>query len=290
MADKQVLVSIGIPFYNSEKYLAEAIKSVINQTHVNWELILIDDGSTDTSFKIAENYEKSDNRIRVLSDQKNLGLATRLNQLSREAKGKYYARMDSDDIMFPNRIKRQVAYLESHKNVDLVGTGLIAIDNDNNITGIRKGSFGNDFDLPLVLKATWCVHPTITGKSEWFKNNLYDPKMVIAEDYDIWIRTVSKSSFVRLKDPFLFYREASTPTFNKYFKSTRYSLKILLKNRKVIGLYNLFKYTLIRIFKLTVYAVFQLFNSTGKLIERRSVPILEEERNKYKSILNSIIK
>ena len=87
------LVSIGIPFYNSEKYLADAIKSVLKQTYSKLELILIDDGSNDSSLKIAKEFEKADKRIRVISDGENLGLPKRLNQLSKMSRGYYYARM-----------------------------------------------------------------------------------------------------------------------------------------------------------------------------------------------------
>lgn len=288
MDNNQPLITVGIPFYNSESFLEDAINSVVNQVYTNWELILVDDGSNDSSLKIAKSYESNDKRIQVLSDGKNNGLPARLNQLSQLATGIYYARMDADDMMHPERLTIQITYLMRNKAVDLLGSGLIAIDNDNNITGIRKGSFMQNFTLKQVLATTWCVHPTITGKSEWFKNNPYDERMKRAQDYELWIRTIEKSNFVRLEEPLLFYREASTPSLTKYFKSTQYSLKIFQKNKNKIGMISVVKMSVNKLLKLVVYFVFSIFGATDKLIQRRSITLLEADRIKYQSILNII--
>lgn len=286
---ENTLVSIGIPFYNSENYLEDAIKSVTKQTYSNWELTLIDDGSSDFSLDIARRYEAQDDRISVVSDGENLGLPKRLNQLSKLSKGYYYARMDADDIMHHNRLKKQIEYLESNPEIDLLGSGLIAIDNQNNITGIRKGSFLNNVTLQMVIKMTWCVHPTITGKLEWFKNNPYDESLRRAQDYELWIRTVDKSNFVRLKNPYLFYREASTPSLKKYIESTQYSLRTFRKNSKRIGLLNVIKLSVSKLLKLCVYFVFSIFGLTDKLIERRSIKLEDKDKEYYTKILNKII-
>lgn len=286
---EQELVSIGIPFYNSEKFLSDAIKSVVKQTYQNWELILMDDGSSDNSINIAKEFEKKDNRITVVSDGKNLGLPKRLNQLSMMSKGTYYARMDADDIMHFDRINKQVAYLKENPSIDLLGSGLIAIDNENKITGIRKGSFLDNITLKMVMKMTWCVHPTITGKLEWFQNNPYDENLRRAQDYELWIRTVDYSKFVKLKEAYLFYREASTPSLAKYFQSTKYSLNTFLKNKKRLGNLNVVKLTINKLLKLSVYFVFSIFGQTNRLIERRSIPLNVEDEKKYTSIINKII-
>lgn len=283
------LISIGIPFYNSEKYLADAIKSVIKQTYDDWELILIDDGSIDASLKIAKEFEKKDKRISVVSDGKNLGLPKRLNQLSKLSKGFYYARMDADDIMHPERLITQKKYLDTHPEIDLLGTGLIAIDNDNTITGLRKGSFLDKIGLKMVIQMAWCVHPTITGKRNWFIENPYDESLRRAQDYELWIRTVEHSKFVKLEEPFLFYREASTPSLNKYFDSTKYTLSTFVKNRNRIGYFNLIKLSLNKIFKLMVYFLFSITGQTDKLIQRRSLLMNEGDTKKYTIILNNIV-
>src|SRR5690242_569481 len=110
------VVTIGLPFYNNRSTLELAIKSVIAQTYSNWNLILLDDGSTDGSREIAKNYV-DDDKISLISDGINKGLICRLNQLAHLATGKYLARMDADDLMDPERIKKQVEYLELHQEV-----------------------------------------------------------------------------------------------------------------------------------------------------------------------------
>lgn len=286
--NNQPFVSIGIPFYNSEKFLADAINSVLKQSYTNWELILMDDGSSDTSLDIASKFESLDERITLVSDGKNRGLPARLNQLSNLARGTYYARMDADDLMFPNRIKEQVTYLEKHQEVDLVGSGIVSIDNENNIIGIRRNRFYKGFTLKDVLVSTWCGHPTITGKTKWFKSNPYDEQMKRAQDYELWIRTIEKSNFVLLGEYFLFYREASTPSLKKYKESTEFSLKIFWKNRKKIGKFDTFKLSVNKLFKLLIYLLFSIFGATDKLIQRRSVQLLDKEKLYYNEILNDI--
>ena len=136
-----MIISIGIPFYNAEKYLEDAIFSVLAQTYEFWELILIDDGSSDNSLVIANMYAKKDSRIRVISDGMNKKLPYRLNQLIQESTGDFIARMDADDIMHPERLEKQLRFLETNKRYDLVSTGLVSIDNDNIVKVIEKLNF-----------------------------------------------------------------------------------------------------------------------------------------------------
>lgn len=289
LTNKSVLVSIGIPFFNSEKYLSYAITSVIEQTYTNWELILIDDGSTDKSLKIAEKYKKKDSRIRLLSDGENLGLPKRLNELSNYAKGKFYARMDADDMMHPNRIKKQVQYLQEHPNVDLVGTGLIAIDNHNNIIGLRNGLSKTKYSLKNIIDGQWCVHPTITGKTSWFKKNEYDSSLKRAQDYDLWVRTVQNSCFSKLEYPYLYYREASTPTLSKYYTATKHSLKIYWKNRKILTLFTCMKFSILKILKLSTYFLLSIFGATNILIQRRSMKLNNNDTSIHQKNITNLI-
>ena len=110
--NNQTYISIGIPIYNAEAYLEDAIKSILAQTHELWELILIDDGSTDASLTIAKRFAESDHRIKVISDGINKKLPARLNQLIEEANYDYIARMDADDLIHPDRLAIQLSFLE----------------------------------------------------------------------------------------------------------------------------------------------------------------------------------
>lgn len=229
------LISIGISFFNEEKNLIFAIQSVINQTYQNWELILVDDASTDNSLKIANSFK--DQRIRVLeSDLQNKGLVFRLNQLVECAKGKYFVRMDADDIMFANRIEKQLNFLQQNESIDLLGTFAYSIDQKNNLLGKRGEKIPDDLNLEKILKNNIFIHPTIMGKKNWFLSNKYDSKMYRMEDLELWTRTFQSSVFFNLEEPLIFYREP-IKSFLKKSLSTNSGLRslyiICFKNNKL---------------------------------------------------------
>ena len=130
--DHPIIVSIGMPVFNAEKHLKIAIDSVLNQDFKEFELIISDDGSTDNSLNIIQSY--TDKRIKLLSDSSNKGIGYRLNEQIALSKGVYFARMDSDDIMFPDRILEQVKFLQEHPNVDVVGGSAVVINEYDQIT------------------------------------------------------------------------------------------------------------------------------------------------------------
>ena len=210
------LVTISIPIYNAERFLRDAILSVINQTYKDWTLLLINDGSTDNSLSIMQEFEGQDSRIVIINDGLNKGLITRLNESIAMCNTKYYARMDADDIMCVSRIKEQVNFLEEHPDVDVCGTSIMTIDGKNNIIG---SGFYNG-------KAKGFVHPTVMGKSVWFKSNPYVDWALRAEDFELWTRTSINSNFYAIGKPLLFYREFGVPTFKKYFLSQKTLIKV----------------------------------------------------------------
>lgn len=216
-------VTIAIPFYNADKYLADAIRSVFAQTYQNWELILIDDGSTDKSLEIAKSIK--DPRVRVLSDGKNKKLAARLNEITQLAQYDYIARMDADDLMHPRRIEIQMEILEKNPELDLVSTGVYSMYNNNELIGIR----GNDVDFydfkSLVLKKKNFVHAALIAKKTWYQRNKYDESLPFAQDRDLWLRASLKNDFraLSIKSPLYFYREEGNVTKRKLLKA--YSLE-----------------------------------------------------------------
>ena len=210
------LVTIAIPIYNAEEYLAFAIQSVINQTFKNWELLLMEDGSTDSSCAIAEEFAQKDSRIAVLKDGENKGLVYRLNQSIALARGELYARMDADDIMYVTRIKEQVEFMESHPEIDVCGTSIMTIDDNNNIIG---SGYGNG-------RVTEFYHPTIMGKTAWFRSNPYADWAVRAEDTELWLRTMHKSNFYCIGRPLFFYREFGVTSFRKYMLTQKTMIKV----------------------------------------------------------------
>lgn len=196
-------VTVEIPFCNNAGTLADTIRSVFAQTFQDWELILIDDGSTDCSLAIAKSV--TDPRVRVIENSDNRGVAARLNQMAPLAQGEYVARMDADDVMHPDRLSQQVEYMDSHPEVDVLGTAMYTIDGRNLVSGMRGA--GGMTATPADIVRTNLCHPTVMARAEWFRKNRYDELFLRSQDHELWCRTCLTSRFARLEIPTLFYRE-----------------------------------------------------------------------------------
>jgi len=224
MVSDRVSVTIGIPFLNARRYLADAVRSVFTQTHDDWELLLIDDGSSDGSIDVVRNLD--DPRVRLLGDGSNRGLGARLNQIASLAEGTYVARMDADDLMHPERIERQLKFLRAHPSIDLIDTATFTVDDDLTPLGIR-GDRPLDSRPEAVLRNGLLIHPTVMGRAEWFRSNPYDPIYVRAEDRELWSRTCATTKFARLCDPLFFYREGLAGNLRNYLRTEDTGLEIL---------------------------------------------------------------
>ena len=225
-----MLISIGIPFYNAEDYLSDAIKSVLAQSYPYWELILVDDGSTDESLKIAQDFAKKDNRIRVISDRENKKLPYRLNQIIRNAQGDYIARMDADDIIATNRFEQQIEFLKNNPNFDLVSTGLLSLKNNLDLVGYRIPCSSKHITLnDAVLGTTGIIHASIMAKKSWYFRNLYNEKNRLAEDYELWLnaylRNDLKVGFI--EEPLYFYREEQNIRLEKMLRAYGTQISII---------------------------------------------------------------
>jgi glycosyltransferase involved in cell wall biosynthesis len=203
-------VTIAIPFHNPGKHFEWALKSVFSQTFEDWELILIDDGSTDGSLEFARSIR--DRRVTVISDGVCRRVNFRLNEATRCASAAFLFRMDSDDIMCPERVARQYEILSRHPDV-LVHSSAYAIDQENRIRGIHQVRRGARFD-----PARWAIHPTVAGATEWFRANPYNESFVYhrAQDAELWSRTYSTTRFVQIPEPLLFYRNVDAFSYPNY--------------------------------------------------------------------------
>ena len=229
--NNQPLITIGIPIYNAEVYLADAIKSILAQSYRNFELILINDGSKDNSLEIAKDFAKQDNRIRIISDGVNKKLPGRLNQIIREAKGDYIARMDADDMMHSERIAKQLNFLQCNPQFDLVSTSMISIKNSNEIIGTRTYFPKQVTKKDALLGQSGILHASILAKKAWCERNLYNEVNALAEDYELWLFAAIKDD---LKVGFLpeylyYYREESSATKQKMLKGYNTQTQIISK-------------------------------------------------------------
>lgn len=184
----QELVSIIMGVYNGANSLSQAIDSLLSQTYVKWELIACDDYSTDDTSGILSEYAKKDPRIIVIRNEKNCGLAATLNHCLEYVQGEYIARMDCDDLSVETRLEKQVSYLQSHPEIDLVGTFMQAFDESGKKNIIESKQYPTKFDLP---KGAPFAHATIMIRTSAMKQlNGYciSNHTVRTEDVDLWYR------------------------------------------------------------------------------------------------------
>jgi glycosyltransferase involved in cell wall biosynthesis len=200
------LVTVGIPCYNVERFIGFAIRSVLNQTYTNFELIITDDGSTDSTVDIIKQFD--DPRIKLIVDGENHGISYRLNQQIDMAKGEYFVRMDGDDIMFPNRIEEQIKYLQTNPDVSVVSAQAIVIDDNNTIIGKRDDCHElRRLTLRMCISGETLIHPSVMGRLDYFREYYYRNEFKGVEDYDLWIHSCTEKKLDILPVPLMFYRD-----------------------------------------------------------------------------------
>lgn len=283
MIDNNILITIGISFFNADKYLAFAIQSVLKQTYPNWELFLVDDGSTDQSIDIANSF--TDSRIKVMSDGVNRGLVTRLNELMMMANGAYIVRMDADDIMFSDRLEKQLNVFKNNPSIDVLHGDAVSITNSNAILGYKKSS--SQKTKSDILKGMMPINPTVMARSNFFKNNKYDDAFCRMEDLELWYRTIDDHIFFNLNEPCLFYREDSTLISKKHFKMIDGKSEFAKKyNFSILDALKLVNSSRI---KGVIYFVLEKLNLQNVLIAKRYSEISPIQKNIYHTLLKEII-
>ncbi|HET7912098.1 MAG TPA: glycosyltransferase family A protein [Pseudolabrys sp.] len=189
---------------NASATVQDTIRSLQWQTQGDWELVLFDDGSTDDSVGVVQTI--SDKRIRLQKDGKRKGLAARLNEAVALARGRFVARIDADDICFPARLDKQVAYLESHPGVDVVASRAAVFSGRDLIGVMPVGSDHWDI-VREPFRGFPFPHPTWCGRAEWFRANPYDGSLGKTQDQDLLLRTCARSTFAGMPDILVGYRQ-----------------------------------------------------------------------------------
>jgi glycosyltransferase involved in cell wall biosynthesis len=196
-------VTVLMPVYNGEKYLKEAVDSILDQSFKDYEFLIIDDGSTDGSGEIIKSY--ADPRIKVLENGENLGLVTTLNKGIELARGEFIARMDCDDVSLPERLEKQVRFMDSRLDVGVCGTWLRKIGSAHDVVSYPV----EDKDIRWFLTInSMFAHPSVMLRHDLLTNhNLrYDANFPHAEDYELWTRIAKYCRLANLPEVLLLYR------------------------------------------------------------------------------------
>lgn len=211
---KPPLVTVAMPVYNAGKYLRLAVLSIIRQTFTDWELLIIDDGSTDNALQDIADID--DVRIRILRDGGNRGLAARLNEAADIARGLYLARMDQDDVSYPERFARQIAALQNDPELDLVATRAIVIDENDQVTGLFPYAVSHKEICARPWRGFYLPHPTWMGRIKWFRKHRYAvPGPYFCEDQELLLRSHRDSRFGTLDEILFAYRIRSKVNWQK---------------------------------------------------------------------------
>ena len=182
-------ISVVMPVYNGEQFVAKAVESILNQTFKDFEFIIIDNKSTDNSVKIIKSF--NDSRITLIQNEQNFGIATSLNKGIKHSRGQYIARMDADDISYPNRLDEQVSFLEKNPGVSVLGTYASLLNENGKIWESIKPP-----TVPTLRDWLWgskVIHASVMMKKQDVLHvGGYDPKTYRVEDYDLWLRMIIK--------------------------------------------------------------------------------------------------
>ena len=199
------IISVIMPVYNAEKYLDEAIQSILDQTYKDFEFIIINDGSTDKSLEIIEKYKNQDHRI-VLINRENKGLVESLNEGIEKAKGKYIARMDADDISLPTRFEKQIELMEN-ENLDICGSHFFIVDEHSRYLSARVVSCRIDFNYMILSRSVPFAHGSVMMRKDFLiEHELVYGKTIYnkAEDYALWVEFANNFAKISNVDEFLF--------------------------------------------------------------------------------------
>jgi len=223
-----------MPAFNAERFLAQAVESVLGQTHQDLELVVVDDGSTDHTFELLQDYARKDARVRPLRNSENLGIVRTRNRAFAEAdpQSAFFALMDADDVCLPERLALQLELLAARPDHALVGGNLILIDETDREIGRRVYPASHEAILEVITRFNPIAQPTATvRRSAIDAVGMYDERYPRCQDYDLWMRVARRFKVANLEAFTLRYRISATQTKSKHLRSSlKLSLQIQREN------------------------------------------------------------
>jgi len=218
MSKKDPLVSVVMPAYNAEKYISEAIESILNQSFKDFEFIIIDDGSTDKTWEIIQNYAKKDERIVPIKNEANINVSQTRNKGIYLAKGKYIVWADSDDTSLPERIKKQVDFMEGNKEVGLCGS-FMEFFGYSEKKSLRKYSDKDEVLRKLIFRQNPVAQPACIMRTDVLKKSGNYPNLPLSEDLFVFFKMGEISKFSNIQEVLVRYRVHSGSLTNSRLKS-----------------------------------------------------------------------
>ena len=264
------MISVILPTYNNEKTIFDSIKSILNQTYRDFELIIINDCSNDKTEEVIKSF--NDERIIYLENDINLGGAGSRNKGIEKAKGDFIAMMDGDDIAIPERLEIQLNYLKNNPNITLVASNIVYFTNYN-VSGVSDLRIHDPKDFKFYLRPLGLPHPTWMARSSFFKNFKYYSN-IASEDFELLLRGLDSSKYAVIKEPLLFYN-VPEDTKIKYKLNLVYSMFLtrinFVKKRKMLYFLPLILTIFILssifyLFKIKTYKIINKFNTTYQIL------------------------
>jgi|TARA_B110000027_G_scaffold60438_2_gene65086 glycosyltransferase involved in cell wall biosynthesis len=256
------MISIILSTYNNEQTISYSIKSILNQSYEDFELIIVNDCSKDNTKKVIKSFE--DRRIVYLENNSNIGRSQSRNKAIKHANGNFIAVMDGDDISVPERLEIQLKYLINNPNIDLVASNTIFFT-DNKVTGVSDVQTNTPKDINFFLRPIGLPHVTWMVRKNFFVNYKYNPNISMAIDQDLLLRSFNSVNYFLLKQPLVFVNEPKK-------KKIRYKLNqlyvLFMARLKFIKNHKLFYHFPIIVFIFIISCIFYIFGfRTNKTIK-----------------------
>lgn len=283
------LVTVVMPAYNAGRYLRSAVLSIVGQTFVDWELLIVDDASTDGAVEgIAD---IADPRIRVVRNSWNIGLAATLNVGIDLARGEFIARMDQDDIAYPERLERQLALLSADPRPDLVAVRCLTISPANEAVGLLPWVRTHEALTARPWLGFYLPHPTWMGRTDWFRRYRYHlPEIYLSEDQELLLRSHATSRFATVPEVLFAYRIRERKDWRRQARSRRAQLKMQLNHFAYAGQYCRALLSLLAFCARTCMDLANalLPGSSGWLGPHRRMPLDAAEQQRWRAVLDDL--
>ena len=270
------MISVILPTYNNERTIFNSIKSILNQSYQDFELIIINDCSTDKTKQVIESFD--DNRIIYLENNKNIGRSKSRNIAIKKAKGDFIAVMDGDDISVPDRLDKQFKYLLENPKIDLVASNIIFFT-DGKVKGISNVKIHCPKNLNFFLRPIGLPHVTWMARKDFFVNFKYDTSLPVTIDQDLLLRSFKSFRCSLLEEPLVFVNEPKKTKINHKLKQIYI---LFLARLKFINMNKSFHFFPIIIF---IY----LISSICYILGMRTNKIITNLNEQYQNLYDKII-